>query len=701
MKKNFTLITFIFLLTGGLLAQNIVSTLPMQKNVILEEFTGIKCVFCPDGHAIAKSIMGNNPGRAFTIAIHQGSFAVPNAGEPDYRTPFGDAIAGQTGVQGYPSGTVNRHKFNGSSKTVLDRNFWASASEQILPQMSPVNIGITSDYLAETRTLTVTVELYYTANASTSSNFINVALIQDSIYGPQTGGNAGSNYLHMHMLRHMITGQWGDEVTTTTQGTLITRTYTYDVANMFTYIPAIVKNMKVVAFVTEGRQEILTGDEVNAIGGTNLYIGEMTSAEPNIKKGIMDSETSFTLSANSQLEGTSSFEFRMEASNAPAGWEATYTIDGIEYTGTAVVELSKNSHKPITIKVIPGSDTGFPKYVIKMKSLANPAAPERQISVSVIAGVTDLVVNGTGGPLTTTHQGAYLNALLASGNTTHAVTNANVMVDLINANAFDDIVTFWMNISWTFPALSDNQAEALKTLMNAGHSVFIGGQDIGWDIMSGNASANGTVITRDFYTNYLKAIFKNDGVPANNQLKVVADDPIYGDVPVSAIKDVFGGSMYPDEIDAGEGARVIFNYNSEAKHAAIMYETENYRSVYFGIGLEMISSVAIRNQIVGLTRAWLADEMVGVEYNAAVNALLNGQNYPNPAKEYTYITVNEAAKGGTIEIYNIKGQLIKSLNIENSLVTRIDVSQLPEGVYVYRVISGGNTSEARKLTVIR
>ena len=700
MKKIFTLITSILLLAGGLIAQTIVGTLPMQKNAILEEFTGIHCQFCPDGHAIAQSIMNNNPGRAFTIALHQGSFANPSANEPDFRTPFGDAIAGQTGLTGYPSGTVNRHIYSGSA-TALGRGAWAGACDQVMMEASPVNIGIVSNYVASTRTLTITVELYYTANAPTSSNFINVALLQDSIYGPQTGGGAGSNYRHMHMLRHMITGQWGDEVTTTTQGTLVTRNYTYVVPANYINIPAVVENMNIVAFVAQGHQEILTGDEVKAIGGTNLYIGEMTSAEPKIKNGFMDFESSFTLAANSNLAGTSSFEFSIEAENAPTGWQAVYMIDGVEYTGSAIVNLTKGSPKPITLKVIPGSAAGFPNYILKMKSLANSSAPEKKISVSVIAGVTDLVVNGTGGPQTTTHQAAYVNGLIASGITSYAVTNANVMRDMVNANAYKDVFTFWMNISWTFPALSDSQAEALKVFMNAGHNVFIGGQDIGWDIMSGDASANGNAITRDFYTNYLKAKFINDGASTNNQLKVVAGNPIYGDVPMSPIIDVFGGNMYPDQIDAEPGAQVIFNYNTEAKHAAIMYEAENYRSVYFGIGLEMIGNAEIRNQIIGLTRAWLADEMVGVEYSAAVNALLNGQNYPNPAKEFTYIKVTEAAKGGAIEIYNLNGQLVNRQNIESSLITRIDLSQLSEGVYVYRVISGNITSEARKLTVIR
>ena len=39
---------------GALLssAQTNVSTTPENKNVVLEEFTGISCPYCPDGHAI-------------------------------------------------------------------------------------------------------------------------------------------------------------------------------------------------------------------------------------------------------------------------------------------------------------------------------------------------------------------------------------------------------------------------------------------------------------------------------------------------------------------------------------------------------------------------------------------------------------------------------------------------------------------------
>src|ERR1035437_2456075 len=113
MKRIFTTLIGIlggFLITSG---QTLVTTQPANKNVVLEDYTGIHCQYCPDGDVISQSILDNNPGRTAVISIHQGGYAIPNAGEPDYRTPFGDPLEAQTGLTGYPMGMVKRHVFIG------------------------------------------------------------------------------------------------------------------------------------------------------------------------------------------------------------------------------------------------------------------------------------------------------------------------------------------------------------------------------------------------------------------------------------------------------------------------------------------------------------------------------------------------------------------------------------------------------------
>ena len=118
-------------------AQTIVSTDAETKKVILEEFTGIYCVFCPQGHQIAQTIQDNNPGDVFLINIHVGSFAVPSGNDPDFRTPWGTAIANQSQLVGYPAGTVNRHYFpgsaqNGAQGTAMSRGAWTARSKSVV-----------------------------------------------------------------------------------------------------------------------------------------------------------------------------------------------------------------------------------------------------------------------------------------------------------------------------------------------------------------------------------------------------------------------------------------------------------------------------------------------------------------------------------------------------------------------------------------
>ncbi|MEZ4875589.1 MAG: T9SS type A sorting domain-containing protein [Flavobacteriaceae bacterium] len=246
-------------------SQTIVSTTAENKKVILEEFTGIHCVYCPQGHAIAQAIQNNNPGDVFLINVHVGSFAVPGANEPDFRTSFGTAIANQSQLVGYPAGTVNRHYFpgmaqNGGTGTAMNRGNWTSAANQTLALNSYLNMAVEGDIDVQTNELTVHVEAYYTGTSPQSSNKLNVALLQNNTLGPQTGGNAGNEYVHQHRLIHMVTGQWGDDVSPTTNGTFIDRTYTYTIPEMHNNVPIKIEDLEIVVFMTETTQEIISGN---------------------------------------------------------------------------------------------------------------------------------------------------------------------------------------------------------------------------------------------------------------------------------------------------------------------------------------------------------------------------------------------------------------------------------------------------------
>ncbi len=250
------------------------STSPTNKNAVLEDFTGVRCQYCPDGHDRAKALETANPGRVVVIAVNSGQYATPASGWPNFTSDFGDAIRMQTNLTGYPAGTVNRRVFSGLSQspggTAMGRGNWSNAASQVLTEVSPVNIGASSTYDAATRKVTVKVDLYYTADESVA-NYVNVAFLESGQVGKQSNTTGTVNeYVHNNILRHMLTGQWGEAIETTKSktGTKITKTYTYTVpTNYHDNAATDINKCDIAVFVTRGAGgtgEILTGIKLKA-----------------------------------------------------------------------------------------------------------------------------------------------------------------------------------------------------------------------------------------------------------------------------------------------------------------------------------------------------------------------------------------------------------------------------------------------------
>jgi len=338
------------------ITDTIVSLTPSNKNVILEEYTGVNCGYCPDGHKIGNQIAAANPGRVFLINVHTGSYAA------QYNTQFGSALANQTGLTGYPSGTVNRHVFSGSS-TALSRGSWSSCSSTILGQSSPVNIAAEGTLDCTTRELNLKVQLYYTASSSASTNMLNVAIVQDNVLGPQSGASynpdqvVGNQYNHMHMLRHLITGQWGETITTTTAGTLVEKNYTYTIPAQFgvsgDMVDALLSDLKFIVFVAEGQQEILTGTEANVTYQNLPAIDILVSSLKNTTEASCDGSASVEMTVKNigQNPLTSMTIQYQIASNTPQTFNWTGNIATMASSTIELPTLTINTNTDQDIKV--------------------------------------------------------------------------------------------------------------------------------------------------------------------------------------------------------------------------------------------------------------------------------------------------------------------------------------------------------------
>ena len=325
MKK--LILAVIVLLGLQIQAQTFVNTTPENKNIVLEEFTGIHCTYCPDGHVLAQTLYNNNPGDVVLVNIHVGSYASPYPGEPDFRTSFGTAIDAQAGVSGYPAGTINRHQFTMTQGggTAMSRSDWGTAGNMILTEASPVNVATISNIDVGTNTLTVDVEVYYT-DQTILNNYLNVFVLQNNIPGPQVGAQSfnpnaiipgpwNPTYNHNHMLRHSLTGQWGDVISNPVQGSFYAFTYTWNLPADINGVDLDITNLEIAAFVTESQQEILTGFVATPqLIFSNQYDANVTTSTAN--DVICASETDISIT------------FRNYGNQALTSLDLTYDING-------------------------------------------------------------------------------------------------------------------------------------------------------------------------------------------------------------------------------------------------------------------------------------------------------------------------------------------------------------------------------------
>jgi len=352
MKRTF-LLSAMTSFSVAAFAQTFVSTTAQNRNVVLEEFTGINCQYCPDGHRIANLIKAANPSRVVLVNVHVGGFSTPSAGQIDLRTNFGTPLSNQSDVTGYPAATVNRHVFSGlgqGSGTAMGRGNWTNAANQALNMSSPVNVAARATIDLATRTLTVVVEAYYTGTSSASTNKLTVALLQNNIEGSQTGASQNpdailpnGNYNHMHALRHFLTGQWGATISNTSTGSFYTETFTYEIPDAIRSLPVILPDLEVAVFVAEGNQEILAGNMAeltfvspNAVDAlpyeatvSDFICGNELS--PTVKIQNLGSQTLTSLDVLYSVNGGPASTYQWTGS-LPTASIATIDLPGISFT---------------------------------------------------------------------------------------------------------------------------------------------------------------------------------------------------------------------------------------------------------------------------------------------------------------------------------------------------------------------------------
>lgn len=231
--------------------QNSTAVANQQRNVLIEEFTGVRCVNCPAGAQAIEALLAQHGSRLVAVSIHAGSFAPPYPESLyDFRTPVGAQILSFLGEPlGYPTAVVNRRRFPGEFGLQLGQAKWAGYIEQELNTPPKVKLAVTPSFNAATRDLQTDITVFVQETLTDPDVRLSVMLTEDNIADYQlTPNGKQADYVHKHVLRTSLTSATGNLLQENlSAGSRFCKRYTLN-------LPATWKerDCKVVAFVSLG-----------------------------------------------------------------------------------------------------------------------------------------------------------------------------------------------------------------------------------------------------------------------------------------------------------------------------------------------------------------------------------------------------------------------------------------------------------------
>ena len=227
----------------------------VARNVLIEDFTGQRCVNCPVATQLIEQLQEEYGDAVIPVGIHSGPLGFAgNATTVGLSTAIGDEYYSYFNIAYQPQGMIDR---SGGPLAYTD---WQAAVYRELQKTAPLAITITTDYDASSRQLTIDIETMGTDGETAGK--LQVWLTEDDVQAlqlrfndisdPSSGQITDREYRHNHVFRDVVNGTWGDEVTIR-EGETTHHTFTYQLNDQWQ-----AEKMAVVAFVynAQGVQQV-------------------------------------------------------------------------------------------------------------------------------------------------------------------------------------------------------------------------------------------------------------------------------------------------------------------------------------------------------------------------------------------------------------------------------------------------------------
>lgn len=172
--------------------------------------------------------------------------------------------------------------------------------------------------------------------------------------------------------------------------------------------------------------------------------------------------------------------------------------------------------------------------------------------------------------------------------------------------SYDAVI--WL-CEWAFPSLDSLDRAALRTYLDRGGSLYLSGQDIGWDLAdpTGLPDNQYTVETAGFYQDYLHADYGGDHSGISSVVGRTGD-PIGDGLSFSIYQPYISTAQYYDYFNPRAGADYSLSYSGFSTGRAGIAYSGAHKLFYTGFGFEAITSTSARDTLMDrVIRYFLGD----------------------------------------------------------------------------------------------
>ncbi len=311
----------------------------------------------------------------------------------------------------------------------------------------------------------------------------------------------------------------------------------------------------------------------------------------------------------------------------------------------------------------------------------------------------------------------YEVALIANGIT---YTYFQVQTDLLTPDLatmqMHDCIIWFSGECWGYfgdDCMTPESETKVGSYLDGGGSLFFAGQDYLW----ASYQSAGTLVAGQFPYDYL-------GLANVWQDEWLIEDPdlLNGSGVVGSCvegytftaSDIFTTAkegLYIDETwSVTADAMDLFQVDSPIPVGicAVQKDTGVFRSIFTTLSFAAINDPVTQNNLLGVMYDWLTGGGVSVDNSPIVmNSITNS---PNPFDQSTTFSFSlKEAAHVSVDVYNIKGQLVKNLSNENMIADVHSVTwngtdnsgnEVPTGIYFTRIVTD-NVENIHKVMVIR